>query len=236
MDNRNGKIVAIKKLNDGKYNALKEISILSKLSTVENPHPNIACFYRGFKDIKSGNYYLVTEYINGCNLFDAIRSYSNEGARKEKYLYDMTIKLLKTLKYIHKKNIVHGDISYKNILVVQKEPFLIDFGLSRDITIIPPKMDVSGTPVTIDPVLLKEKVKKPYNDTWSLGITIIVVLEEYTWDLSEKKTVTTLLKEIYDDNYTPQLNVKHQKLNILVNNMLIRDPKKRKSASQLLKL
>ena len=63
--------------------------------------------------------YLVTEYVRGGDLFDAIAidtKYSERVSRR--MIGDMT----SALKYLHDKMIVHRDIKPENLLVLYLEP------------------------------------------------------------------------------------------------------------------
>ena len=63
--------------------------------------------------------YLVTEYVRGRNLFDAIAIGTKYSVRvSRKMIGDMT----SALKYLHDKMIVHRDIKPENLLVLYLEP------------------------------------------------------------------------------------------------------------------
>jgi len=101
--------------------------------------------------------YLVTEYVKGGDLFDAIAvdtKYSEAVSR------GMVRDLTAALKYLHDRAIVHRDIKPENLLVVDytsqgtKSLKLGDFGLAQVVT--EPLFTVCGTPTYVAPEILAE--------------------------------------------------------------------------------
>ncbi len=88
-------------------------------------HPNIVRVIES--NFSGGDFYIVTEYINGGDLTPVI--YSPQLPLKKK-LWIMS-KVVNGLGYAHGKGIVHRDIKPSNILMTQAfEPKLCDFGIS----------------------------------------------------------------------------------------------------------
>ena len=81
-----------------------------------------------------GEKYLVTEYVRGGDLFDAIAA---DTKYTELVSRGMVRDLTSALKYLHDKMIVHRDIKPENLLVVDypsqglKSLKLGDFGLAQ---------------------------------------------------------------------------------------------------------
>ena len=102
------KIVKKAGLTDEDKTALEaEIEILKSLA-----HPHIMILEDNFEDDKF--YYLVTELLEGGELFDRIISkghYSEADARK------VTITLLDAIKYLHSQGIAHRDLKPENLLL-----------------------------------------------------------------------------------------------------------------------
>ena len=104
-----------------------EVSILNAVS-----HPNIIELVEVF-DLP-GEKYLVTEYVRGGDLFDAIAA---DTKYTELVSKGMVRDLTSALKYLHDKMIVHRDIKPENLLVVDypsqglKSLKLGDFGLAQ---------------------------------------------------------------------------------------------------------
>jgi serine/threonine protein kinase len=92
------KIVNRQKLHPKDIEAfLREVDILRTLD-----HPNIVKMLDFFEE--PNTYYLVLEYVGGGELFDRLvekASYTEKEAR------DIAVTMLRTLKYIHEKGLVH---------------------------------------------------------------------------------------------------------------------------------
>ena len=112
----------INKPPQNKMGMLKaEVDILTKCD-----HPNIVKMYKCYETDKI--LYLVLELLTGGELFDTIIAkghYSETDARQ------VTITLLKAIKYLHDQNVAHRDLKPENILLKDKgggEIKITDFG------------------------------------------------------------------------------------------------------------
>ncbi|CAL2050279.1 unnamed protein product [Caenorhabditis brenneri] len=80
--------------------------------------------------------------------------------------------LIKALIHIHEKGIVHGDISYKNVLVAHSGTIkLSDFGMAdiMENTCRPGRRTFGGTPGFIAPEIINRQGYDGKADLWSLG-------------------------------------------------------------------
>ena len=89
-----------------------EIAILTLVS-----HPHIIELLEVFDFAEEK--YLVTEFVRGGDLFDAI---AIDTKYSEKISKRMVADMTSALKYLHDKMIVHRDIKPENLLVVNLEP------------------------------------------------------------------------------------------------------------------
>ena len=91
---------------------MNEIMNLKKLN-----HPNIV----KFEEIKKTkeNYYIVTEYINGGDLFNCLENYQKKYSKPfpEEIVQYLMIQIIDAIKYIHSNDIVHRDLKLNNIMV-----------------------------------------------------------------------------------------------------------------------
>ena len=159
-----------KKSNSSKY----EIEILRKIS-----HPNITNIFEIFADSKK--YYVIMEFLEGGELFDAITSI---GSFTEESACQVMKQLLSAIFYLHSNNIVHRDLKPENIMLLSKPENgnyhikLIDFGTAK---IFKPGKKMNkfiGTSYYIAPEILKEKYDEKC-DVWSCGIILYILLCGY---------------------------------------------------------
>ena len=159
-----------KKSTSSKY----EIEILRKIS-----HPNITNIFEIFADSKK--YYVIMEFLEGGELFDAITSI---GSFTEESACQVMKQLLSAIFYLHSNNIVHRDLKPENIMLLQKPENgnyhikIIDFGTAK---IFKPGKKMNkfiGTSYYIAPEVLKEKYDEKC-DVWSCGIILYILLCGY---------------------------------------------------------
>ena len=86
---------------------LKEIEILKKIE-----HPSIIKIYEYYTD--DVNFYIITEYVGGGELYDAIVKCKKFNEQKAAYIIKQ---ILSALNYLHSYDIVHRDIKPENMLV-----------------------------------------------------------------------------------------------------------------------
>lgn len=119
----NGRIVAIKQVPiDGQSVDVKaaeeELEALTRLK-----HPNIlryiaSCYTEVY-------FYIIMEFVSGGSLADLIRNF---GPLPEPAIHRYTIESLAGLEYLHRRGIVHRDISCNNIMVtIDGECKIADF-------------------------------------------------------------------------------------------------------------
>merc|ERR1719319_2222614 len=148
-----------------------EISILTAID-----HPNIIRLEEVFDF--PGEKYLVMEYVQGGDLFDAIAAdikYSEAVAR------DMVHDLADALQYLHDRMICHRDIKPENLLVIDRQTTkslkLADFGLA--VGVREPLFTVCGTPTYVAPEILAETGYGVKVDVWSIGVILYILLCGY---------------------------------------------------------
>lgn len=149
-----------------------EMEILKTLD-----HPNIFKIFEFYQD--KNNFYLLTEYLEGGELFDYI---SQRKTMNEETVCIIMEQLLSAVHYLHKKNIVHRDLKPENLLLAQKgDPSLIkliDFGTSKRFN----KGEIFKVPLGTCYYVAPEVIKRQYDskaDVWSCGIIMYILLCGY---------------------------------------------------------
>ena len=149
-----------------------EVSILRNLD-----HPNIIKLHEHYQD--EMNYYIITEYCGGGELFERILS---QGSITEATAAEYMRQIFGILVYLQEKGVAHRDLKPENFLLssTAEDAYLkvIDFGSSQFYS--PGEIMTSkvGTPYYIPP----EVLRKHYNykcDLWSAGVIMYILLCGY---------------------------------------------------------
>lgn len=119
----------VKQLRPSKLRNKKEVELFENETSVLRMlnHENMPKLHETFSS--NGNFFYIMSYIKGANLEDQI-FFNNKMFNEKESLLVLT-QLLELVDYLHKKDIYHQDLRIPNILLKNKELFLIDFGLSK---------------------------------------------------------------------------------------------------------
>jgi eukaryotic-like serine/threonine-protein kinase len=196
MDNRIGRLVAIKMMTGGfaeNPDLLKRFYREAQ-STGMLQHPNIVIVY----DLgdQEGNPYLVMEYLEGEPLDKMIAS------RKPMTIVqklDYIIQCCNGLNYAHQRGIVHRDIKPANLMILKDgQAKIVDFGIAR----IGDKSltrtgQVVGTITYMSPEQINAQVVDGRTDIFSAGVMLYELLTN-ALPFDGKDTASTLLKIIHE--------------------------------------
>ena len=132
----------LKKAQQDLKSLQEEVEILSKLS-----HPNIMQLYEVYND--KTNFYIVTEFCQGGELFDAM---SKKGNFNENEASKIMKQVLSAITYSHQNNVVHKDLK-QNILLKDKGSDsiikIIDWGCAKNFNKNEKLTNKDGTPYYI---------------------------------------------------------------------------------------
>ncbi|CAM6098236.1 unnamed protein product [Calypogeia fissa] len=166
---------------------LREVSIMKKLD-----HPNIVRLVEVIDDPESDHFYMVLEYVEGGWIFEGSGPPGGIGddiARR--YFEDVVAGLA----YLHRNNIVHGDIKPENLLISGEGRVKIcDFGVSQIFKDANDELRRSpGTPVYTAPeCCIGVTYHGKAADVWALGCTL------YCMVLGKYPFVGTSLQSTYE--------------------------------------
>ncbi|KAE8897273.1 hypothetical protein PF005_g6486 [Phytophthora fragariae] len=207
-----------------------EVAILKQMN-----HPNIMILHDFFVEEKF--YYLVTEYMEGGELFDRIveKSYYNEREAR-----DLVKLLLEAIKYCHDTNIVHRDLKPENLLLTSRDDDasikLADFGFAKRIEFDSEGLVTAcGTPGYVAPEILEGKPYGKTVDIWSIGVITYILLCGYPPFHDDNHNA--LFKKIKKGKFqfdSPYWDHVSDDAKDLISQMLIVDPEKRATVDQLL--
>eukprot|EP00366_Plasmodium_knowlesi_P002876 XP_002260373.1 protein kinase, putative [Plasmodium knowlesi strain H] len=223
------------------YNCFKRELFIMK--TINNKHPYIVKILDYHEKIWKKYYIvkLILEYCEGGNLFEYIKI---NGSCTHSEARVIIIKLTKTIQYINSLKIMHRDIKPENILLRTKDNIksvvLSDFGLAK-ITpsnqAVVKSRSVCGSDFYLAPEIIKNKEYGIKIDIWSLGVLIFFIITGKVPFTG--KNANELYNNILKANI-PKLLSKEKSLNIqpglknLLENILVHDPEKRFSCSDIL--
>jgi len=184
--NKKGKKVILKKIDKDKTQRQFLDNEMQAALLVK--HKNIAKFYEYFEDEEF--IYISMEYVEGMDLFELLESHRFKPIR-EKYVKKIFRKLVKTVVYLHKNNILHRDLKLENILLLpdRKNIKLIDFGLCEIGKSCRSTFEhACGSPDYVSPQIMAHD---PYigckADVWSLGTLLFALLfAELPFSLEER--------------------------------------------------
>jgi serine/threonine protein kinase/small nuclear ribonucleoprotein (snRNP)-like protein len=132
-------------------------------------HPNVIRIYEVGE--QNGIHFLVMEYIQGMDLL----SYLHEKKPSFDEVLEIVNDVAEALGYCHKQGIIHRDLKPTNILMREKTPILIDFGLAKAVD---PNLNVTltlsgevvGSPAYMSPEQASGQQVGILSDICSLGI------------------------------------------------------------------
>ncbi|RLN55717.1 hypothetical protein BBJ28_00012413 [Nothophytophthora sp. Chile5] len=199
-----------------------EVAILKQMN-----HPNIMILHDFFVEEKF--YYLVTEFMEGGELFDRIV--------EKREARDLVKLLLEAIKYCHDANIVHRDLKPENLLLTSKDDDasikLADFGFAKKVEVDSDGLVTAcGTPGYVAPEILEGKPYGKTVDIWSIGVITYILLCGYPPFHDDNHNA--LFKKIKKGKFqfdSPYWDHVSDDAKDLISQMLVVDPEKRYSVA-----
>ncbi|KAK6147352.1 hypothetical protein DH2020_018264 [Rehmannia glutinosa] len=206
-----------------------EIEIMHHLSG----HPNVISIEGAYEDAVA--VHVVMELCRGGELFDRI---VKRGRYSEKKAAKLTRKIVGVVENCHSLGVMHRDLKPENFLFLDEDDDsdikTIDFGLS--VFFKPGEIftDVVGSPYYVAPEVLCKRYG-PEADVWSAGVIVYILLCGVPpfWGDSEQEIFEEVLCGDIDFSSGTWLNISESAKD-LVKKMLVRDPKRRITAHQVL--
>ncbi|KAH0457327.1 hypothetical protein IEQ34_012642 [Dendrobium chrysotoxum] len=207
----------------------REIQIMHHLAG----NPNVISIKGAYEDAVA--VHVVMELCAGGELFDRI---IQKGHFTERKAAELTRVIVSVVEACHSLGVMHRDLKPENFLFVsQSEEALlktIDFGLS--VFFRPGEIftDVVGSPYYVAPEVLRKRYG-PEVDVWSAGVIIYILLSGVPpfWAEAEQGIFDEVLHGELDFESDPWPSISNGAKD-LVQKMLVRDPKKRLKAHEVL--
>ncbi|MBM6401482.1 serine/threonine-protein kinase [Phycicoccus sonneratiae] len=167
---RHGRAVAVKVLRahvahdpDARARLAREVDTLSRIRS-----PRIAPVVDA--DVDGDTPYVVTRFIDGPPLDDHV---ARRGPLPPEELHRLAAGLAEALDAIHSADVVHRDVKPGNVLLVEGDPVLIDFGIAHvvdDVRLTSAGL-VMGTPGYLAPEVVHGDDVSPATDWWGWAAT-----------------------------------------------------------------
>jgi calcium-dependent protein kinase len=218
-----------------------EIEILKKID-----HPNILKLLEFFNSAPT--YYLVTEYLDGGELFDHI---TDSGPFDEQYVSVLIHQILSALNYCHKMHLIHRDLKPENIIFedITKKRLntnsfyfktcnlqikIVDFGCAKIFSHKIKENEKVGSHLYHAPEVISGIGYDEKCDLWSVGILMHMLLTGLHAFLgkSEEEIISNISKNNRIENKL--YNKLSSEAKDLINSLLETKPGKRPTAEQAL--
>ena len=200
-------------------------------------HPNIAAYNILEKNHQENQFFLVMEYVEGCDLSRYRKKQKNKTLSLEKTL-ELLDPIAKTLDFAHHEGVAHRDIKLENIRINSLGTAkILDFGLAAQIrsTVIrrsqTPEMfnqELAGTLPYMAPELLKATRMKDSvlmsADRYAFGVMCYELLDGVLPFESDDKAI---LKEAICQHDAEPIDNLTEEQNTILLKMLAKDPKDR---------
>ncbi|KAK9078685.1 hypothetical protein SSX86_002742 [Deinandra increscens subsp. villosa] len=236
IDKASGELYACKSIakrklltDDDVADVRREIQIMHHLAE----HPNVVSIKGAYEDAVA--VHLVMELCAGGELFDRIVT---RGHYSERKAAGLTRTVVGVVEACHSLGVMHRDLKPENFLLMSKrEDALlktIDFGLSVFFKPGETFHDVVGSPYYVAPEVLKKNYG-PEADVWSAGVIVYILLSGVPpfWAETEEGIFEQVLHGDLDFSSNPWPSISDGAKD-LVRKMLVRDPKNRLTAHEVL--
>lgn len=207
----------------------REIQIMHHLAG----HPNVISIKGAYEDAVA--VHVVMELCAGGELFDRI---IQRGHYTERKAAALTRTIVGVVEACHSLGVMHRDLKPENFLFVnhQEDALLksIDFGLSIFFKPGEKFSDVVGSPYYVAPEVLRKRYGLEA-DVWSAGVILYILLSGVPpfWAENEQGIFEEVLHGELDFSSDPWPSISEGAKD-LVRKMLLRDPRKRISAHDVL--
>lgn len=205
LDENSGSIVALKQLPPEVARDEEEMQTITENihSYYRLNHQNIAACHALINDPENGDYYFVTDFVDGINLLEWVRKNREGSTVPQHYIIPIVKQLADALDYAHSQQIVHRDLKPENIMIEANGTVrILDFGLSAQVRDCLVRLNVlsdlesRGNGPYVAPEQWREGKLYANSDQYALGV---LLYELFAGELPYKCTRQTspaILKEL----------------------------------------
>ena len=109
------------------YPGAKKRFVQANKMAINLRHPNIVRVYALYNETEAAPC-MVMEYLQGKDLYNTIKE---KGCFSIKQSLDIAYQVALGLQYAHEKGVIHRDLKPGNIILLERGPVIIDFGLAK---------------------------------------------------------------------------------------------------------
>lgn len=196
ISNLNSKKYAMKQINLNKLgNQLNLLQFNQEFNILNNlKHNNIIKYFKFF--VENNNLFIISEFANNNNLETYLSLYEeSQKPIDENILWSIFMQCISSLRFIHKMNLIHGNINLNNILMTENKIIkLYNFRMSSLIS-NNEKLTNIKTPY-IAPEIKNNIINDPKSDIYSMGVVFYKLCYLNFPNLGEKKNEKYYSKEM----------------------------------------
>ncbi|KXJ19589.1 serine/threonine-protein kinase PAK 5 [Exaiptasia diaphana] len=227
-DRRTGRQVAVKKM-DLKKQQRRELLFNEVVIMRDYPHPNIVEMFGSY--LVGDELWVIMEYLEGGTLTDIV----THTRLSEEQIACVCRSVLRALTFLHSQGVIHRDIKSDSILLTSGGNVkLSDFGFCAQVTEdMPRRKSLVGTPYWMAPEVIARKAYGTEADIWSLGIMVLEMIDGEPPYFCEPPLQA--MRKLRDgEPPRARKGQMSQRLHSFIRHALIRDPRDRATAFELL--
>ncbi|KAJ8713533.1 hypothetical protein PYW07_013903 [Mythimna separata] len=225
-----GEKVAVKVIDKSKLDDVSKSHLFQEVRCMKLvQHPNVVRLYEVI-DTQT-KLYLILELGDGGDLYDYIMRH--ESGLSESLARDYFRQIVRAISYCHRLHVVHRDLKPENVVFFEKLGVvkLTDFGFSNKFC-PGQKLETScgSLAYSAPEILLGDSYDAPAVDVWSLGVILYMLVcgQAPFQEANDSETLTMIM----DCKYTIPQHISNS-CKRLIGRMLVREPEKRASLSEI---
>jgi serine/threonine protein kinase len=121
-------------------------------------------------DLRADHPYIVTRYVQGRSLQEIVE---RRGPLPAEALRGLGAGLVAALDAIHGANVVHRDLTPRNVMLADGVPIVIDFGIAQAFDATRITQTMVGTPGFVAPEVIRGEHATPMADIFSWAATMV---------------------------------------------------------------
>ena len=205
-------------------------------------HENIVEFKKVYQT--THHIFIIMEYVDGIDLFDAIKAEKNIFSEEKARYYLKHI--VSGVQHCHDRGVCHNDLKLENVLVAKTGVKICDFGFSASYYYALDPVRIVGSLGYFAPELINKKLDSDgtkvniYSDNtkvdiWCIGVMLFVMLcGHYPFEeKNEPKNITKHLRNILKCKYELPDHLSADSID-LIKKILVANPGERPSLQEIL--